>query len=77
MTPARHDDVSATRFVVDVAGSLDRICKVGFTTGDGSLYVFPYGLTGRYFFGRLSIPAEQQEATSPLTTRPRPLERPW
>jgi hypothetical protein len=55
--------VRALRVLVEVRSELRRVCKIGFTSKDASLYLHPFGPSGEYFFGRHVIPSGEREST--------------
>lgn len=61
-----YEGVTEARLCVSYGGQVLRVCKLAVSKTDSSLYLFPYGPTGEYFFGRLSIPADEQSATVPF-----------
>ncbi len=61
-----YEGVTEARLCVSYRGQVFRVCKLAVSKVDSSLYLFPYGPAGVYFFGRLSIPAGEQSATIPF-----------
>lgn len=61
-----YEGVTEARLCVSYRGQVLRVCKLAVSRTDSSLYLFPYGPAGEYYFGRLSIPAGEQSATIPF-----------
>jgi hypothetical protein len=61
-----YEGVTEARLCVSYRGQVLRACKFAVSKADGSIYLFPYGTSGAYFFGRLSIPAGERSATVPF-----------
>ncbi|MGH2634980.1 MAG: hypothetical protein ACRDHU_02365 [Actinomycetota bacterium] len=57
------ENVRALRVLVELDGQLLRLCKVGFSASDASLYLHAFGPSGRYFFGRHVLPAGAMQST--------------
>ncbi len=69
LSAATYEDVKPVRMLVAQGGKISRLCKLGWTAGDASLYVFPYALEGRFHFGRASIPSSSERATVPFNNQ--------
>lgn len=61
-----YEAVTEARLCVSYRAEVLRVCKLAVSKTDSSLYLFPYGPAGEYYFGRLSIPAGKQSATIPF-----------
>lgn len=51
MSATPESDLRSLRILIQCDGTLRRLCKLGFSQRDASLYVVPYGPLGRYRFG--------------------------
>lgn len=51
------------RVLVHVASGLRRLCSIAFSKNDASIYVIPYCVGGRYYFGSESMAEKQALAT--------------
>lgn len=66
MRAATYDGVRGVRILVEQGGTVRRLCRVAWAADDASLYIFPYGLDGRFHFGQASIPASEASSTVPF-----------
>lgn len=57
---------SEVRILVDYGGQLHSLCKLGFV-GNDSIYLFPYALCSKYFYGGRSMAEHQVVDTFDFT----------
>ncbi len=49
------EDIRKIRIILRHKNKNRALCKVAFSKSDSSIYIFPYGKTGRYFYGEQKI----------------------
>ena len=59
--------IREVRFLIRHRGSVRSLFKLGFTARDGSLYMWPYSVSGRFFYGRSGIDAFESSVTLDFT----------
>jgi hypothetical protein len=67
LLPGNNLNLRSVRILVQHRGVLRRLCTVGFTSGDASVYVIPHAPHGHYWFGVHSF-ASDESSTSVNTT---------
>ncbi len=55
------------RFLIRHRGTVRSLFKVGFAATDGSLYMWPYSASGRFYFGQTGIGAHESSVTFDFT----------
>ena len=55
------------RILIQWRDSLRKLCKIAFTANDASLYLFPYALEGRYYYGGKTMLSTQANLSFDFT----------
>lgn len=59
--------IREVRILIQWRGSLRKLCKIAFSSSDASLYLFPYAVQGKYYYGSNTIPAQQASLSFDFT----------
>jgi hypothetical protein len=56
-------EIREVRRLIQWHNSLRKLCKIAFSSTDASLYLFPYAVQGKYYYGSKTMPAKQSSIT--------------
>jgi hypothetical protein len=60
-------NIRELRVLVQHKGTMLRLCKLMFTSGDASIYLVPYASAGHYFLGGHEFAEQERQATFDFT----------